>query len=258
MIKNRGKRQLIDYMEDRFGNRCDDRQSIADIFGAFYRDLYAPKVHYDAYVIGCCEGIPLFTREEIRCALKSLKSGKCADSNGVLAEMLKAGGDQLVTVLLHVFNKIVTGTFEPPDMWAKSVITVLFKSGAPHLPENHRPVTILLLLYKLFARLLYLRLAPLLDREQSSAQAGFRIGFSTIDHLWTISHIIEKAEEWNINLWVAAVDYRKAFDSIEHQSIWRALKKQGVPVGYIKLLSKLYDGQSVNSALAGSADHFQS
>ena len=44
-------------------------------------------------------------------------------------------------------------------------------------------------------------------------------------------------------MWVAALDFKKAFDTVEHESIWAALKAQGVQRGYISLLQQLYEGQ---------------
>ena len=74
-------------------------------------------------------------------------------------------------------------------------------------------------------------------------QAGFRKSFSTTEHMHTAALLIEKAQEWNSELWIAAVDYAKAFDSVEHASLWNALSSQGVPSGYIRLLKLIYAGQ---------------
>ena len=53
----------------------------------------------------------------------------------------------------------------------------------------------------------------------------------------------EKCQEYRLPLWVAAIDFRKAFDTVEHSSLWNVLKEQGVPLRYVKVLQKLYDGQ---------------
>ena len=54
-----------------------------------------------------------------------------------------------------------------------------------------------------------------LDQHQPAKQAGFRSGFSTIDHIQVISQLPEKADEYKIPRCFAFVDYEKAFDSIE-------------------------------------------
>eukprot|EP00959_Pyramimonas_sp_CCMP1952_P046076 962425-Pyramimonas_sp.AAC.1 len=54
----------------------------------------------------------------------------------------------------------------------------------------------------------------------------------------------EATEEWQMPLYFAAVDFKKAFDSVTHSSIWSALQNQGVPPCYIDVLAKLYQKQS--------------
>ena len=70
------------------------------------------------------------------------------------------------------------------------------------------------------------------------------LSHSTTDHLFTFHLLRERANEWGHNLWVAALDFKKAFDSVEHKSIWAALKAQIVQPEYIVLLQQLYGGQT--------------
>ena len=83
-------------------------------------------------------------------------------------------------------------------------------------------------LYKLFSKVLTRRLIKNLDEQQPCEQAGFRTGFSTADHIQTINQVIEKVQEFNLPLYMAFVDYSKAFDSIEHSIVLQALQNQGV------------------------------
>ena len=71
--------------------------------------------------------------------------------------------------------------------------------------------------------------------HQPREQAGFRSGFSTIDHIQVITHLQEKADEYKIPICFAFVDYEKAFDSIEFNPLFDALENQGVEAGYITL-----------------------
>eukprot|EP00973_Karenia_brevis_P000224 30168-Karenia_brevis.AAC.1 len=56
--------------------------------------------------------------------------------------------------------------------------------------------------------------------------------------------IQKKTDEWCHPLWTSALDFRKAFDSISHESLWRSLSEQGVNAAYSNLLTKLYTGQT--------------
>ena len=67
-----------------------------------------------------------------------------------------------------------------------------------------------------------------LDPHQPREQAGFWSRLSIIDHIQVIGQLQEKADEYNIPLCFAFVDYEKAFDSIEFNPLFEALKNQGV------------------------------
>ena len=101
----------------------------------------------------------------------------------------------------------------PPADWKHTRIKVLLKKGDPQLPGNYRPISILPILYKLFSRVLHQRLKVFLQPEQSIDQAGFWAGFNCEDHLLSVVLLYEKMAEQNLDIWVATVDFEKAFDS---------------------------------------------
>ena len=78
------------------------------------------------------------------------------------------------------------------------------------------------------------------DENQPREQAGFRSAFSTMDHLHALNQVIEKANEYNLELCVSYIDYEKAFDSVEHKDLFTALRKVGVNEGYVQLLEDIY------------------
>ena len=86
------------------------------------------------------------------------------------------------------------------------------------------PISLLAVTYKVLSQVLLRRTLGTLDSRQPREQAGFRAGFSTIDHIQTISQIQEKASEYNIPLCFAFVDYEKAFDSIQFDPLFTALE----------------------------------
>ncbi|KAK6742852.1 hypothetical protein RB195_010238 [Necator americanus] len=84
------------------------------------------------------------------------------------------------------------------------------------------------------------RIEKVLDEGQPWEQAGFRKGFSTIDHIHTVSKLIEVSREYKMPLCLTFVDLKKAFDSLEKEVVVEALDNQGVPTQYIKVLRELY------------------
>ena len=163
--------------------------------------------------------------------------------------MLKSGDEALVCAITSLFNLIIDQKPVVPDSWRAAVISVIFKDGSPKMPSNYRPISIVPILYKLFARVLLGRLTPILEKAQKVDQAGFRANFSTTDHLFALTQLQEKTDEWQEEVWIAFVDYRKAFDTVSHCGLWKALEKQGVPAQYIRLLSEMYTGSIANVVL---------
>ena len=129
---------------------------------------------------------------------------------------------------------------------------MLPKTGSRNDVKNWRPIAILRITYKIFARLLFARLQPVLEREQTRDQVGFRPGRSVDDAFVVLEDLCTKAWEWELPLWIASIDLTKAFDRLEHHVLFRALSEQGVDVEYVRLLSDIYSAQwgSVNGSAA--------
>ena len=80
-------------------------------------------------------------------------------------------------------------------------------------------------------------------QQLSDVQAGFRKGRGTRDQVANICWIIEKAREFQKNIYLCFIDYTKAFDRVDHNKLWKILKKMGVPDHLPCLLRNLYVGQ---------------
>ena len=231
---SRKDESLITSMTSEAGEATADRQSVADVLAAVYEDLYRRRDDQNATSNdlssnnrtpkltspndGGTTNIPPITDKELDKALDGLKNRRCRDTNGLGAEMLKSGGQTLRQHLLRLYNEILQPHASPPQQWKQTTMTVIHKPGDPKPPCNHRPISIVPLLYKLLSEILYNRLAPLLDTHQTPDQAGFRHDYSTEDHLYTMTLLQEKSHEWQLGFWVATIDFRKAFDSVDKRS----------------------------------------
>ena len=72
---------------------------------------------------------------------------------------------------------------------------------------------------------------------------GFRKGRGTRDQIANTHWIIEKAREYQKNIYLCFIDYAKTFDCLDHNKFWIALKEMGVPHHLTCLLSNPYVGQ---------------
>ena len=78
--------------------------------------------------------------------------------------------------------------------------------------------------------------------ELPDVQAGFRKGRGTRHQIPNICWIIEKAREFQKNIYFCFFDYAKAFDCMDHNKLWKILKEMGIPDHLICLLRNLYAG----------------
>ena len=79
-----------------------------------------------------------------------------------------------------------------------------------------------------------------LDENQPREQAGFRSGYSTVDHLQRINQLIEKCNEFKRPLCIGYIDCEKAFDSIEHEAIFKASRSIATNETFITILEDTY------------------
>ena len=92
-------------------------------------------------------------------------------------------------------------------------------------------------------KILQARLQQYVNHEPPDVQAGFRKGRGTRDQITNICWIIEKAREFQKNIYFCFVDYAKAFDCMDHNKLWKILKEMGIPDHLTCLLRNLYAGQ---------------
>jgi hypothetical protein len=229
---------------------------------SFYRQLYSTQTPVESkardprakltrhYTVD----IPDVSLYEIRMALKQLKNNKAAGDDGITTELLRAGGTPVLKVLQKLFNSVILEG-RTPKTWNRSDVVLFFKKGDKTLLKNYRPISLLSHIYKLFSRVITNRLARRFDDFQPPEQAGFRKGFSTIDHIHTLRQVIQKTEEYNLPLCLAFVDYEKAFDSIETWAVLQSLQRCQVDHRYIEVLRYLYQNATMSVRLQNQSSN---
>ena len=84
-----------------------------------------------------------------------------------------------------------------------------------------------------------------MNRELPDVQAGFRKGRGTRDQIANIRSIIEKAREFQKNIYFSFIDYAKAFDCVDCNKLWKIIQEMGIPGHLTCLLRNLYACQEV-------------
>ena len=88
-------------------------------------------------------------------------------------------------------------------------------------------------------------------------QAGFKKGRGTRHQIGNIHWIIEKAREFQKNIYFCFIEYAKAFDCVDHHKLWKVLQEMGIPDSLTCLLRILYAGQEVTVRTGHGKDYFQ-
>ena len=111
---------------------------------------------------------------------------------------------------------------------------------------------------KVMLKILQARLQQYVNRELPDVQAGFRKGRGTRDQIANIWWIIEKAREFQKNIYFCFIDYAKAFDCVDHNKLQKILKEMAIPDHLTCLLRNLYAGQEATVRTGhGKTDWFQ-
>ena len=183
------------------------------------------------------------TEQEVRQAIKNLKTGKASGLDNICAEFLKYAENFVVPFLTKLFKKLYDRSYFPLD-WCKSVIIHLFKKGEDSNPDNYRGISLLSIVSKVFTAILNKRLYAWAENEEkiSKEQASFRKGYSTIDHIFTLITMVKSNldSRKGDKVYVAFIDYKKAFDTVDRDKLWETLEKIKTSSKMVHILKAMY------------------
>ena len=115
------------------------------------------------------------------------------------------------------------------------------KKGSTKEYSNYWTIALIFHANKVILKILHAGLQRYMNQELPDVQAGFRKGRGIRDQIANICWIIEKAKELQKN--ICFIDYTKAFDSVDHNKLWKILQEMGIPDHLTRLLRNLYAGQ---------------
>jgi len=180
------------------------------------------------------------TKAEIKKALKMLNNGKAPGPDGIPPEALKADISVTTDILYEMFGRVWESEEIPAD-WKHGYIIKMPKKGDMKECKNWRGITLLSIPGKVFNRVILERMKDKVDKHLRDEQAGFRKERSCTDQIATLRTIIEQSLEWNSSLYITFVDFEKAFDSIDRNTLWKLLGHHGIPGKIINLIRNTYE-----------------
>ena len=183
------------------------------------------------------------TREEIKKSITHMKNGKVAGPDGIPAEALKADVNTSVEMLYSLFEEIWEKE-EIPAEWKEGYLIKIPKKGDLSRCDNYRGITLFSVPGKILNRIILERMKGKVDQTLREQQAGFRQDRSCTDQIATLRIIMEQSIKWNSSLYINFVDYEKAFDSVDRETLWKVLRHYGVPKKLVNMIKNSYEGMS--------------
>ena len=160
--------------------------------------------------------------------------------------------------VLHSICQQIWKTQQWPHDWKRSVFIPIVKKGNAKECSNDYTIALISHASTGMLKILQARLQQYMNYKIPDVQAGFRKGRGTRDQIASIHWLIKKAREFQKNNYFFFTDYAKAFDSVDHNKLWKILKEMGIPDHLTCLLRNLYAGQEATVRTGhGTTDWFQ-
>ena len=195
------------------------------------------------------------TLVEIKEAIKTLKNNKAAGPDNIPAEVLKADPNLTAEALHPLLNEVWNQENFPSD-WKNGHLTVLPKKGDLTKCENYRGIMLLSVPGKIMSKIILNRMKKIVDKKLRKNQAGFSPNRSCADQITTLRIIIKQSQEWNCPLYINFIDYQKAFDSLDRNSLWKIMAHYGIPQKVIRLVRSMYENAGGNILHNGKLSTF--
>ena len=184
---------------------------------------------------------PDIVESEVKWALGSTAVKKASGCDGITVELFKILKDNAIKVL-HSICQQIWKTQQWPQDWKRSIVIPVPKKGTTKECSNHQRVVIISHARKVMLKILHVRLQHYVNQELPAVQARFGKERGTRDQISNTLWIIEKAREFQKNIYLCFIDYTKVL-TVDHNKLWKALKEMGIPDHLTCLLRNLYAGQ---------------
>ena len=177
----------------------------------YKKDLHDPDNHDG--VITHLE--PDILECEVKWALRSITTNKVSGGDGIPVGLFEVPKEDAVKVL-HSICQQIWKTQQWPQDWKRSVFIPIPKKGNAKECSNYRAIALFSHASKVMLKILQARLQQYVNCELPDVQAGFRKGRGTRHQIANIRWIMEKAREFQKNIYFCFIDDAKAFDCVHH------------------------------------------
>ena len=147
----------------------------------------------------------MLSRGEIKGSVSQMNNNKAPGMDGITAEILKNGGENMIDLLEQVIQSVWES--EVPQNWRDAILVSLYKKGSKSDSSNFSSISLLSIVGKLFSRIILNRLVcTIVNGILPESQCGFRASRVTVDMIFSARKLLEKCQEQNLPLYQCFID----------------------------------------------------
>ncbi|KAK3508959.1 hypothetical protein QTP70_015383, partial [Hemibagrus guttatus] len=251
--------QQVRVIKDRDGRVLTSEESVQSRWKEYFEELMNEENEREKRVEGVNsveQKIDKIRKDEVRKALKRMKSGKAVGPDDIPVEVWKCLGEAAVEFLTSLFNRVLESE-RMPEEWRRSVLVPIFKNkGDVQSCSNYRGIKLMSHTMKLWERVVEARLRKVV--EICEQQYGFMPRKSTTDAIFALRILMEKYRDGQRELHCVFVDLEKAYDRVPREELWYCMRKSGVAEKYVRVVQDMYErSRTVVRCAVGQTEEFK-
>ncbi|KAK3545322.1 hypothetical protein QTP70_003792, partial [Hemibagrus guttatus] len=250
--------QQVRVIKDRDGRVLTSEESVQRRWKEYFEELMNEENEREKRVEGMNsveQKVDKIRKDEVRKALKRMKSGKAVGPDDIPVEVWKCLGEAAVEFLASLFNRVFESE-RMPEEW-RSVLVPIFKNkGDVQSCSNYRGIKLMSHTMKLWERVVEARLRKVVDICEH--QYGFMPRKSTTDAIFALRILMEKYRDGQRELHCVFVDLEKAYDRVPREELWYCMRKSGVAEKYVRVVQDMYErSRTVVRCAVGQTEEFK-
>ncbi|KAK3568306.1 hypothetical protein QTP86_003534 [Hemibagrus guttatus] len=251
--------QQVRVIKDRDGRVLTSEESVQRRWKEYFEELMNEENEREKRVEGVNsveQKVDKIRKDEVRKALKRMKSGKAVGPDDIPVEVWKCLGEAAVEFLASLFNRVLESE-RMPEEWRRSVLVPIFKNkGDVQSCSNYRGIKLMSHTMKVWERVVEARLRKVV--EICEQQYGFMPRKSTTDAIFALRILMEKYRDGQKELHCVFVDLEKAYDRVPREELWYCMRKSGVAEKYVRVVQDMYErSRTVVRCAVGQTEEFK-